>query len=105
VATGAFSRALRAGRLREWCFLGLGLAGAAYAKYVGAVLAVVMVAFLLLEPQARRCWRTPGPYLSAGLCLVLLAPHLWWVCGHGFPTLPPHRFHAPPPPSAAPRPT
>ena len=90
LATGAFYHALRFGRLRQWALLGLWLAAAAYAKYVGAVLAAVMIGFLLVEPHARRSWRTPGPYLSAGSCLALLAPHLWWVSRHGFPTF--HRI-------------
>jgi hypothetical protein len=90
LATGSFYRALRFRHLHDWVLLGLWLAAAAYAKYVGAVLAAVMIGFMLIEPQARRCWRTPGPYVSVGLCLVLLAPHLWWVSRHGFPTV--HRF-------------
>lgn len=90
LATGSFYRALRFRRLHDWVLLGLWLAAAAYAKYVGAVLAAVMIGFILIEPQARRSWRTPGPYVSAGLCLLLLAPHLWWAAQHGFPTV--HRF-------------
>ena len=88
LATWSLYRALRFGRLLDWVLLSLWLAGAAYAKYVGAVLAMIMIAFMLIEPQARRCWRTAGPYLAAGLCLVLLSPHLWWVSQHGFPTVP-----------------
>jgi hypothetical protein len=41
---------------------------------------------MLLEPQARRTWLTRGPYLTAGLYLLLLAPHLQWALHQGFPT-------------------
>jgi hypothetical protein len=87
LAAGSFYRALRFGRRSDWLLLGLWLAGAAYGKYVGALLAATMVAFMLAEPQARRCWRTAGPYLCGGLCLLLLAPHLWWAVDSGFATL------------------
>jgi hypothetical protein len=82
LATWSFYRALRFGHRPDWVLLGLWLAGAAYAKYVGAILAVVMIAFMLVEPRARRSWRTAGPYVTAGLCLLLLAPHLWWIVLH-----------------------
>src|SRR5262249_13181230 len=36
-------------------------------------------------------WRTPGPYLCAGLCLLLIAPHLWWGFHSGFRTI--DHFH------------
>jgi 4-amino-4-deoxy-L-arabinose transferase-like glycosyltransferase len=87
LAGWSFYRALRFGRLLDWALLGLCLAGAAYAKYVSALLAAVMVGFMVVEPQARRCWRSPGPYLCAGLCLLLLAPHLWWAYENSFPTV------------------
>lgn len=87
LATWSLYRALRDDRRLDWLLLGLWLAGAAYAKYVGAILALVMIGFMLIEPRARRCWQTPGPYLAAAVCLVLLAPHLWWVSTHGFPTV------------------
>ena len=91
LAAWSFYRALRFGLLKDWAILGVLLAATAYGKYVGAVLASVMVGFMLAEPYARRCWRTPGPYLCAGLCVLLLVPHLWWGLQHDFPTI--ERFH------------
>jgi hypothetical protein len=87
LATWSFYRALRFGRLLDWLLLGLCLAAAAYGKYVSFVLALVMVGFMLLEPQARRAWRKSGPYLCAALCLLLLVPHLWWAVQRNFPTV------------------
>ena len=31
--------------------------------------------FTVCDPQARRCWKTPGPYVAALTCAVLFAPH------------------------------
>ena len=87
LAAWSFYRALRWGRLADWLLLGLWLAGAAYGKYVSALLALTMVGFMLAEPRARRCWRTPGPWLCGALCLALLTPHLWWAIDGGFATL------------------
>jgi 4-amino-4-deoxy-L-arabinose transferase-like glycosyltransferase len=87
LATLAFYRALRLARLADWAVLGLSLAAAAYGKYTSAILAVVMIGFMLVEPQARRHWRLPGPYLCAGICLLLIAPHLRWAFENGFPTV------------------
>lgn len=90
LATWSLYRALRYNHRLDWLLLGVWLAGAAYAKYVGAILALVMIGFILIEPQARRCLQKAGPYLTAAVCLFLLSPHLWWVLTHNFPTV--HRF-------------
>lgn len=87
LAIWAFHRALRVGTLGRWILLGLALAAAAYGKYTSALLAAVMIAFMLAEPAARRAWRTTGPYVAAALCLVLLVPHLLWAVRHGLPTV------------------
>jgi 4-amino-4-deoxy-L-arabinose transferase-like glycosyltransferase len=83
----AFHHALRRGTAGSWLVLGLALAAAAYGKYTSALLAATMAAFMLAEPRARRAWRSPGPYLAAGLCLLLLVPHLVWAVRHGLPTV------------------
>lgn len=87
LATLSFYRALRFERLLDWLLLGFCLAGAAYGKYVSFLLALAMIGFMLIEPQARRAWRKPGPYLCAALCLLLLGPHLGWALQHNFPTI------------------
>jgi 4-amino-4-deoxy-L-arabinose transferase-like glycosyltransferase len=84
LACWSFYRASRFGRAADWLLLGLWLALAGYAKYSSVLLLPPMVAFLLLEPTARRHWRSAWPYLGAALSLLLLAPHLWWLTRHGF---------------------
>jgi hypothetical protein len=86
LATLAFYRALRFGRAADWCLLGLWMAVSTYGKYETAVLGLTMVAFMLAEPQARRSWRTAGPYIAACLYVVLLLPHAWWAASQDFPT-------------------
>jgi 4-amino-4-deoxy-L-arabinose transferase-like glycosyltransferase len=84
LACWSFHRAARDGRRADWLLLGLWLALAGYAKYSSLLLLPPMAAFLLLEPGARRHWRSAGPWLGAGLALLLLGPHLWWLGRHGF---------------------
>ena len=55
-----------------------------WAKYFVAMLAVPLVLFMLLDPQARRHFATPGPYLAIVVALVVAAPHLIWLLQNDF---------------------
>ncbi|HLN10118.1 MAG TPA: glycosyltransferase family 39 protein [Xanthobacteraceae bacterium] len=86
--TGLFLlHAMRDGRNRDWVLSGAFLALAFWTKYSALALAAPIGLFLLLDPVARRCWRTPGPYLMAATFLVVLAPHLWWLVDSGYQPL------------------
>jgi 4-amino-4-deoxy-L-arabinose transferase-like glycosyltransferase len=78
----AFERAVHRGRRGDWLRLGLWLALGALSKYVIALLALSMVAFLVL--RARRLLRTRGPYLAAAVALVVCLPHLVWLVQNDF---------------------
>jgi 4-amino-4-deoxy-L-arabinose transferase-like glycosyltransferase len=80
----AFHSALRNGRLSQWAVLGFALGGALWAKYFVVVLALALVLFLLLDPAARRTLTTPGPYVAAGVMLLVAAPHLVWLVQNDF---------------------
>jgi 4-amino-4-deoxy-L-arabinose transferase-like glycosyltransferase len=75
----AFHGALRTGRAGYWAVLGAALGLAFWAKYFVVVLALPLALFLLIDPRARRCLATPGPYLAAAVSLVIMAPHLVWL--------------------------
>src|SRR5712691_1643634 len=60
-----FYRAVVRGRRTDWILAGVMLAGAFWSKYAAFALAATLVLFLLIDPTARRAWRTPGPYLMA----------------------------------------
>jgi 4-amino-4-deoxy-L-arabinose transferase-like glycosyltransferase len=80
-------RALRHGRTSEWALAGAALALAFWSKYAAFALAAPIGLFLLLDPTARRAWRTPGPYVMAIAFFVVLAPHLQWLFESGFAPL------------------
>jgi 4-amino-4-deoxy-L-arabinose transferase-like glycosyltransferase len=79
LAGASFHGALRTGRHGHWAMLGVALGLAFWAKYFVVVLALPLALFLLIDPRARRCLATPGPYLAAAIGLAIMAPHLVWL--------------------------
>jgi 4-amino-4-deoxy-L-arabinose transferase-like glycosyltransferase len=79
-----FHRALARGRMLEWALAGALLAGAFWAKYAAFALAATLGLFLLIDPTARKTWRTPGPYVMAAAFLMVIAPNAWWLVTHDF---------------------
>jgi len=71
-------------RARDWLLAGAALALAFWSKYAAFALAGSIGLFLLVDPVARRAWRTPGPYLMAFAFAVVIAPNLWWLVDGGF---------------------
>jgi 4-amino-4-deoxy-L-arabinose transferase-like glycosyltransferase len=80
----AFERAVHRGRRADWLRLGLWLGLGGLSKYVIALLALSMVAFLVLHAPARRLLRTRGPYLALAAALVVGLPHLVWLVWNDF---------------------
>ncbi len=80
----SFHAALRGGKLVHWTLLGLAIGMALWAKYFIAMLVAPLALFMLLDPQARRHFATPGPYLAIAVALVVAAPHLIWLLHNDF---------------------
>jgi len=80
----AFHAALKRGRLTDWLLLGVAFGGALWAKYFVIVLAAAYAAFLIFDRDARRAWRTPGPWLGMAVALVIASPHLVWLVNNDF---------------------
>ncbi|MGO8916394.1 MAG: glycosyltransferase family 39 protein [Stellaceae bacterium] len=79
-----FYRALKRGQALDWILAGALLAGAFWSKYAAFALAATLGLFLLADPEARRAWRTSGPYLMAIAFAVGIALNVWWLMGHDF---------------------
>ena len=79
-----FHRALTRGAMLDWTLAGALLAGAFWSKYAAFALAATLGLFLLIDPTARRAWRTPGPYVMAAAFLIVIAPNAWWLVTHEF---------------------
>ncbi len=70
-----------------WMATGVLVGLAMLCKYSAAVLAITMLAYGVLYPEARKWWRTPCPYLMVLAALLVFSPHLWWAIGNDFPPL------------------
>lgn len=68
-----------------WLKLGIACGLGLLSKYT--MLAFVLGAFLHLLVEHRRLLATRGPWLAAGVALLLLAPNILWNITHDFPTL------------------
>lgn len=77
-----FWRALARGNAVYWMAAGAMVALAFWAKYAAVVFGLTLALFLVLDPVARRSWRTPGPYLMAFAFAVVIAPHVAWLVAH-----------------------
>ena len=75
----AFHAALKRGRLGHWCLLGVAFGGALWAKYFVVVLATPYALLMLLDREARRALRTPGPWLALAVALLIALPHVFWL--------------------------
>ena len=80
----ALHRALRGGRIGHWLLLGFAVGMSLWAKYFVVVLVAPMAVFVLIDDDARKCLRTPGPYVAALVALVIMAPHLLWLVRNDF---------------------
>ena len=80
-------RAVQTERLADWAltgvFLGLGL----YVKLTVFLLIFSMLLYAVLDPKARRLLKTPGPYLTAAIALVIFLPLFHWIVQHDFVNL------------------
>lgn len=80
-------RAIHTGALRWWAVVGVAVGLTLLCKYTIGVLLIPLTAYLVLDPQARKHFRTPGPYLAAAIALLVFAPHLVWLVENNFITV------------------
>ena len=84
IAGWAYYNALRHGRRLHWIVLGAAIGCAFWTKYFVLVLIVPMLAFAMLDRQARQTFRTAGPYLAIGTATLIMLPHILWLIEHDF---------------------
>lgn len=63
-------------------FAGLSMLG----KYWSVVLVGALGLAALVDPRRASFFRSPAPWVAIAIGLLVLAPHLWWLLEHQFPT-------------------
>lgn len=73
----------RTGQGRWWLAAGLSVGLAFVSKYTAVFLGLAILMWVVLVPELRRWLRSPWPYAGGILCLLVMAPVLWWNLAHG----------------------
>lgn len=79
-----FHRAIKENRFFDWILLGIWSAGGMYSKYSTGLLLLSLTFLMFIHPEARRRFRSLGPYLSLTVLGLLLIPHILWLSHHHF---------------------
>lgn len=82
LAAWFFWRAVRDGHRRDWLLTGLWFGVAFYAKHSVSLLLLACALFLVVEGTARRRLSSAGPWLAAGVLLLVISPQLWALATH-----------------------
>lgn len=79
-----FWQAFQHNRWIDWLLLGLCGGLGLYGKYSFALMLASFGVFVLLEPTARRLWRSPGAWLAACVAALVFIPHVIWLQESGW---------------------
>ena len=71
-------------RWLNWVWVGVAWGGGMLSKYHAIFLPAGVFLFALAEPSARHLLRRVGPYLAAGIGVVMFAPVLYWNGTHAW---------------------
>jgi hypothetical protein len=71
-------------RIGPWLGVGLAWGGALLSKYHAVFLPAGLLLYLAWDRHARRCLRTPGPYLAVVVGLLAFSPVIAWNAVHGW---------------------
>lgn len=66
---------------------GLAAAAAIMGKYWSIFLLLGLGAAMLLSPARRVYFRSAAPWITVGVGTLAMAPHIYWLASHGFPTV------------------
>jgi len=87
LAMWAMLRALDTGHIAWATLAGVAAAAAMLSKYWSAFLIVALALAALFHPKRRAYFRSPAPLITAGVFLVVIAPHVWWLIANSFPPI------------------
>jgi 4-amino-4-deoxy-L-arabinose transferase-like glycosyltransferase len=85
LAMWAMLRALDTRHLGWATLAALAAAAAMLSKYWSVFLIAAMALTALFHPKRRDYFRSAAPWVTAGVFLLVLAPHIWWLIRENFP--------------------
>lgn len=74
------------GRYRDWAFAGLAFGLAGMSKFLAIMIVPALAIFMVIEPNMRRWWRRPEPYLMGLIAAGCVAPFIVWNALNDWPT-------------------
>lgn len=87
LAMWAMMRALDTRHLGWAALAGLAAAAAMLSKYWSVFLIAALALAALLHPKRRNYFRSVAPWVTAGVFVVAIAPHVWWLIREDFPPI------------------
>lgn len=72
-------QSLRTNKKRYWILTGLCIGLCLSSKFSAVLLVVSFLFYFIINPQARKTWRQPGPYLTTASAFLTFLPVLVWV--------------------------
>lgn len=82
-----FYQGVTENKCKDWLLTGICAGLGVMTKYYTVMLLIPMGLFMLLEPQARICFRSRFIYLGLLLFSLILLPHVIWLFSHDFVTV------------------
>jgi len=87
LAMWAFVRALNTRHLGWAALAGIAASAAMLVKYWSVFLIVALALAAFLHPKRRGFFRSAAPWVTAGVFLIAVAPHVVWLIRENFPPL------------------
>ncbi|HEX3429954.1 MAG TPA: glycosyltransferase family 39 protein [Rhizomicrobium sp.] len=81
-----YFEAWKTDRTRWWLGLGVVAGLGLLTKYSTALLLFVMLAHFVFTRGLKDGLRSSGPWIAAGICLVVISEHVLWLARSGFPS-------------------
>ncbi|MEA2929630.1 MAG: hypothetical protein QOG38_2058, partial [Hyphomicrobiales bacterium] len=85
LAMWAMMRALDTRHLAWAALAALAAAAAMLSKYWSAFLIVALSLAAFVHPKRREYFRSAAPWVTAGVFILAVAPHAWWLIRENFP--------------------
>lgn len=82
-----FYKALKQSNFAHWILTGLFAGFSMMTKYYSCMLIASLFLFFILFSENRKYLKTLAPYAGLGVFILVISPHIIWLCSHDFLTV------------------